>query len=315
MGTFSWTFDMPTGTMKSRALSEKLYFSAVENAVFMDHVTPVSGFGKKKGETVTLPRVAALAEPTSAVLDENMRIPEDTFDLSSTYLTVQELGRAVPYNELAEDLGAFDLKSPIQRKLRDQMSLVLDTLAATAFKSTYVKAIPTGSAALTWDTDGTASSAATVNVNLYHIETIRDYMFGTLQTPMMNGRYVGIFHTNGLRGIKRDPDFSEWYKYTSPDMKFNSEVGTLEQIRFVECNHSDSLSGAAGTGSVLGTGVVFGEDSVAMAEAMSPELRAAMPDDYGRIKGVAWYGQLAFGLIWNATATAGEARVVHVTSS
>jgi len=64
---------------------------------------------------------------------------------------------------------------------------------------------------------------------------------------------------------------------------------------------------------VLGESIFFGQDSVAMAEVLTPELRAAMPADFGRSKAVAWYGILEFGMIWD-TANAGEARVVHVTS-
>ena len=69
-----------------------------------------------------------------------------------------------------------------------------------------------------------------------------------------------------------------------------------------------------GTVSGLGEGVVFGEDNVAMAEVLTPELRAGMPEDLGRSKVVGWYGILQFGLIWT-TANAGQARVVHVASS
>jgi len=50
-----------------------------------------------------------------------------------------------------------------------------------------------------------------------------------------------------------------------------------------------------------------------MAVAEDPELRARIPTDYGRSRGVAWYGILQFGLVWT-TANPGEARVVHLTS-
>ena len=70
-----------------------------------------------------------------------------------------------------------------------------------------------------------------------------------------------------------------------------------------------------GTGSVLGEGVVFGDDAVVMAEAISPELRAAMPQDFGRSQAVAWYGVLAFAQVWGDSGNAGQARVVHVGST
>jgi len=106
----------------------------------------------------------------------------------------------------------------------------------------------------------------------------------------------------------------EWHKYTDKEAKFTGEVGKIEKIRFIETNHSDALSSAKGLNSVLGEAVFFGEDAVAMAVAEDPHLRIMSPGDYGRQKGVAWYGILEFGIIWD-TANAGEAKIVHLTSS
>lgn len=314
MSQFTWVYDAPTGVYKQHAMSMKLYEAAVEDSVFMDHVQPVSGYGRGRGENVTLTRVANITEPTSSVLSETDRISEDTFSLSTTSITVSELGRAVPYTSLSNDLSEFDLENPIQKKLRQQMTLTLDTLAAAAFQTGQIKYAPTGIASNNIATAGTFGTAAAANMNLWHVEEIRDYLYDTLHCPMIGDSYVGIFRTLGCRGIKRDPDFVEWHKYTSPDVKFNSEIGRLEEIRFIETNHANALA-EVGTSSVLGEGVVFGEDAVAMAEAMSPELRASIPDDFGRSKAVAWYAVLAFGQIFGDSANAGEARVVHVGST
>lgn len=312
MPQYTWTMDSPTGTYKSHAMSRDLYEAAIAETVFVEHTRPESGYGKKKGESVTLVRVRNTTEPTAAELSETDRMPEDAFTLSTRTLTVREIGRAIPYTSLSEDLSAFDLLNPIQTQLRQQMSLYMDTLAGTAYKAALIKYVPTGVASSTITTNGTPGATASANVNVYHLEEIRDYLYGTLQAPMMEGCYVGIFSTLGLRGIKRDPSFEEWKKYTDPSAKYASEVGKIEQIRLSESNHVGVLP-ATGTGSVLGPGVVFGQDSVAVAEAMAPELRAAIPSDFGRSKAIAWYGILTFGLIWD-TANAGEARVMHVTS-
>jgi hypothetical protein len=138
-------------------------------------------------------------------------------------------------------------------------------------------------------------------------------MHDTLLAPTWDGgNYMGVGRTLALRGIRRDPAWEQWHVYTNPEAKQNFEVGRIENIRWVETNHAQAL-GKVGTNSVLGEAIVFGADSVVMAEVITPELRAAMPQDYGRSKGVAWYGNLAFGLVWD-TANAGEARVVRVTS-
>lgn len=314
MVQFTWTFDAPTGTYKSHAMSMHLYQAALQKSVFMDYCRPVEGYGRKRGETITLTRISNLTEPTTPVLAEGIRIPEDTMSISTKAITVSEIGRSVPYTNLADELSEFDIENIVQKRLRDQMKLALDTMVATAFKTAKVKFTPTGMASYQTATNGTAPTSATENWTVYLCEEIRDYMFDTLATPPYEGDdYVAIVRTLGLRGIKRDPSWEEWHKYTNPQAKYNSEVGRMENIRFVETNHNNAL-GKVGTGSVLGEGVVFGEDAVAMAEAMSPELRAAMPGDFGRAKAVAWYGILNFGLIWD-TANQGEARVIHVCST
>lgn len=310
---YNWTFDAPTGTYKSHAMSMRLYEAAVANSVCLDHVSTVEGFGKGKGETVTLTRVRNIAEPASADLDEMMRIPEDEFDLSTKLITVREIGRSVPYTSLSNDLSEFDLENPIQTKLREQMRMVLDTKCSKAFKKTLIKYAPTGAATSNIAVNGTFGAAATSNLNFFHAEEIRDYMYDTIHVPPVGDSYIGIFRSLGLRGIKRDEKWEEWHKYTDPQVKFNGEVGQIEGIRFIESNHNSAF-GKVGTGAVLGEGVVFGQDSVAIAEAMTPELRAAIPDDFGRSRAVAWYGILEFDIIWD-TANDGEARIVHVGSA
>lgn len=280
----------------------------------MEFARPVDGFGKKKGENVTLVRVATITEPTSGVIAESSKIPEDVFSLSTVSITVNEYGRAVPFTSLAEDLSEFDIENPIQMRLKEQQKLVLDTACAAAFKTCKVKYAPTSSTAGTFDTDGTMSTTALANLNVFHVEVLADYLWDTLRVPRWSGDdYVAICRTLALRGIKRDPQWESWKIYTTPEAKATGEVGKIEGVRFIQTNHNSAL-GKVGTGSVLGECVFFGQDAVALAEVQTPELRAAIPTDFGRSKSVAWYGVLEFGLIWD-TANAGEAKVITVTSA
>lgn len=314
MAEFTWVFDAPSGTYKNHALSNAILEAAIAQTVVAPFARTVEGFGKNKGDTITITRIQNLTEPTSAVLSETTRIPEDTFALSTKSLTVQELGRAVPYTELSTDLAYFDLENGIQRKLYAQLSLVLDSLAATGLKNTKIKYIPTGLSSRTINTDGTTTTA-TANLNVFHVEEIRDFMYDTLNAPPYEGSdYVGIFRTQAMRGIKRDPSWEEWHKYTDPMAKWNNEIGRIENVRFVETNHANAFANNQGTGSVLGTGVVFGDEALYLAEAMTPELRAGLPEDFGRSKSVAWYGILKYDIAWD-TGNVGEAKVLHVTST
>lgn len=315
MSTQTWTFDAPTGVYKNHALSSDLRQAAIAETKFMQFVKPEAGYGKKKGDNITITRVSNLSVPTSGKLTENEKIPEDTLSITTVSITVSEWGRSVPFTSFADDLSKFNLENIIQRALRDQMKLVMDNAAADAFQTAQVKAIPDGAASIVFDTDGTASTTATVNMNFYHVEQIRDYLFSTLNVPPFEGDdYIGLVSTKAKRGVMSDDAFETWHKYTDPQAKYNSEIGRLENIRFIEVNNTGALSGSLGSGGVLGEAVIFGADAVAMAVVSDPELRAAIPQDFGRSKAVAWYGVLEFGIIWD-TANAGEARIVHVTSA
>lgn len=321
MAQFTWASGMPsTGALKTTYLAKKLYTAAIAECVFMDHVSTEDGFGKGKGESVTLPRISRQTEATDYSLAETDRIPESALTVTGKVVTVGEFGKAIPLTNFAKDLSQFDLQNAVQGELKDQMKLALDSRACRAFKTSLYKYTPTGAAAASTATNGTAPTAATANMNVYHCEQIRDILYDTYKTAPADGsNYIGIFRTLGLRGIKRDPDWELWHQYTDPQAKYTSEIGRLEQIRFIETNHGSSTVGSSGlnicgTSSVLGEGVVFGADAVRMVEAMTPELRVGIPQDFGRLQAVAWYGIYEFSIVWD-TANAGELKIVHVTST
>lgn len=318
MAQHSWVNDGPSGVYKNHDLSSRIRMASIKEAKFMQFVKPEEGYGKKKGESVTITRVSNVTVPSDDVLNELARVPEDTLSLSTQAITVAERGRAIPYTKLSIDLSHFDLGNAIQKKLKDQLKLRLDISASAAFKDGQILAIPTGVSETTFETDGAASNTAASNLNMYHVESIRDYMFSTLNiAPYMDDDYVCVMITQAKRGLMRDPAWVDWKKYTDPAAKFNGEVGRIENIRFVETNHTSALADSLGTGDVMGESVFFGEDPVSMAVAEDPHLIAEenVGNDFGRSKSVAWYGIYGFAQIWSDSANAGEARVVYMTSA
>lgn len=312
---FSWTFDAPTGTYKQHELSSKLRIASIAQTKFLQFTRPEPGYGKKKGESITITRLSNITVPSNGRIAENNRIPEDNIVLTTTSIVVSEWGRAVPYTSLSSDLGKFDPESMIQKKLKDQMALVLDSAAAAAHKTGQIKAEATGSTSINFDTGGTATQQAVSNLQVYHVEQIRDYMFSTLFVPPYeNDDYVALVSTKAKRGVINDPAWEIWHKYTDPQAKWAGEIGRIENCRFVEINNTSALSGSLGLNGVCGEAIFMGEDGVATAVAEDPELRAAIPQDFGRAKSVAWYGILEFGIVWT-TSNPGEAKIVHVTST
>ena len=315
MATQSWTYDAPSGVYKNHAISSDIRYAAIAMTKFMQFSKPVEGYGGGKGSNVTITRVSNVAVPSDDSLVELERIPEDTLSLSTQAISVVERGRAIPFTSLSKDLAHFDIENAIQRKLRDQLSLRLDQLCATAFKVGQVKGCPDGIASITFTTNGAANGTASVNLNVYHVEQIRDQLFSTYHVqPYAGEDYMCLISTKGRRGIMRDPNWEKWHTYCDAEAKFKGEIGRLEGIRFVESNNTNALSGSLGASSVLGEAVFFGDDPVAMASVHDPELRAKESEDYGRSKGVAWYGIYGFDQIWKDSANDGEARVIHVTS-
>lgn len=315
MAQYTWTFDAPSGTFKEHTLSRDLLLASLEDVTFPEHAGDAGGYGRKQGESVTWTRVSNIAEPNSAVLSEVDRIPEDPYSITTRDAVVQELGRAVPFTSLTEDLSWYDVENSVQGKLRSQMSLVLDTLASVAFKDTQLKYNTTGAGTGTLSTNGTFAGASTVNLDTGHLEELHDILYDTYHADYAEGEnYVGIFRQLGIRGVLNDSNFQSWMQYTDPTSRFNNEVGRWSQIRLTRTNHNNAL-GRVGTASVLGEGVIFGRDTVRLAEAMAPELRAAIPQDFGRKKAVAWYGILRYRSVWGDTANAGEANCIHVGSA
>jgi hypothetical protein len=103
-------------------------------------------------------------------------------------------------------------------------------------------------------------------------------------------------------------------QYTDPQAKYNGEAGRIESVRIIPTNHA--TFGNVGTSSVLGEGIVFGKNAIAMAEARTPELYATVPQGHaGRFKAVSFYGIIRFRLAWEDSSNSGEANLIHVGSA
>lgn len=315
MANFEWSFDAPSGVYKNFSLSADLRSAAVAESKFMQFVRPESGYGRKSGESITIARVSNLAIPTSGKLQEGLKIPEDSLTISSVSITVSEWGRAVPYTSLSDDLSKFDMESIVQKELMKQMRLILDGACAAAFKQAKLRVNSNSVSTIQLGTAGSFVGTATNNLSVAHVEAIRDLMYQSYLIPPYEGDdYIALVSTKAKRGLLSDPAWEDWHKYTDPQSKYNGEVGRIENIRFIETNNNSALSNAVGTGSAVGEALFFGADSVVMAVALDPELRAGIPGDFGRQKAVAWYGIMEFGLVWD-TGNAGEAKVIYFGSA
>lgn len=314
----TWTNDAPSSptVYKYQALSEQLYSAAFEKAEVIQWCTPVSGYGKKKGESVGLFTITGPTEKSSYLLQENVRIPESTVAITGTTITVAEFGNAITHSNLFDELSKYDIKNFIQKRLVQDMKLGLDLHSGAAFKTASVCFTPTSATAATVDTNGTPSVAVAAGVGVTHLQLARDYLYGTLKAPYFGdgGSYIGLFNWAATRSIRTDPLWKEWYVNGHPEKIQTGMIGKIENIDIIETNHDTVLQTVTVSNVAMGQGFVFGDEAVAFAEAVTPELRIKVADDYGRNQGVAWYGVCNWGVI-HPNANAREARIIRFSGN
>jgi N4-gp56 family major capsid protein len=305
----SWELDAPSGVYKDHALSAKIRRAAVADAQFAAFVRPEQGFGKGKGQSITITRIFPLAKATR--VSELDRLPSGRPLIDTLQITVSEWGFKIPMTEFEKNLTYFDLTNPFQGVLRDQMRLTMDDMVADAVKQTVYKYTPISTGGV-FSTNGVAGGTADVNLGIPDLRAIHDELRELKSPPFRNGKYVGILSTKAARGIKNDPEYKDWQAPTSNGPFMDARLRDVEGFILIETNNFDALSNSLGTGGVLGEAVFFGADHAAMATVLEPELRTGLPEDLGRFRDVGWVGEIEAGLIWGDDAE--YARVIHVTS-
>lgn len=303
-----WEWDAPSGVYKDHALSSDIRRAAVADAQFAAFARPESGFGRGKGQSITITKIFPL--PLATRVSEIERLPSGRPAIDTLQITVSEWGFKIPMTEFEKNLTYFDLTNPFQAVLRDQMRLTMDDMVSDAFKTTLIKYTPVTTGGV-FSTNGTAGATADTNLAIPDLREIHDELRDLKVPTYRNGKYIGILSTKAARGIKNDPEYKDWQAPTGSGPFMDARLRDVEGFILIETNHSTALSNALGTGSVLGEAVFFGADSVALASVMEPELRAGLPEDLGRFRDSGWVGEVEAGLIWTE---ADYSRAIHVTS-
>ncbi len=316
MAMQQWAVSADGGYMANPTLSKKLRHAAQPMMKVRAQARPMDAFGKGMGDTYDFDKVSNVNTAGRAI-GETERIPVTKFVIRKASMTIAEYGNSIEWTGKLATLSQFDLTDPTQLAMRNDMAKVLDVNCATEFKTTKMAYIPTAAATGSFETDGAPISAtATVPLNLFHLKEIVDRAITDLVPPAVGGEdgdYVLVTQRKSIRGLVDDSEFQEWTKYTEGPKRLNGEIGRIYRTRIVETTHSGALT-TKGTGSALGEGLFIGSDAVAEAVAIPEELRSKIPDDYGRVKGLAWYYLGGWKNIWDLT-TDGEYRTIHITSA
>lgn len=290
-------------------------------------------FGKvtRAGQTFTWDVVPMMGRGDRSLTETNT-IPQGNHTVVQGTLTMNERGYSVPYTELLENLSQFAVRQPIMKVLKYDAMVDLDALVWQQFNKTPLRAAATATGdAITLTTNSTATLTVSQGISTTNLKSIVDTMKGRNIPYYTDRDYYAIARPLALRKLK--DQLESIYQYTTDglEMIMNGEIGRYSDTRFVEQTAIPS-GGAAdsttfnpftdtsdpwnvGTGSNGDWVFVFGADTVCEAVHTPEEIRAKIPDDYGRSKGIAWYALLGYGITHNDSNNVAQARIVKFDSA
>jgi len=264
-------------------------------------VKDASQQGKSKGNTYTWDTVLDVATAGTNLV-ETTTMPETEFTIVQGTLTIDEAGVAVPYTGKLEALSKFAAREPIMKSLRNDATKYFDKMAHAQFDRTPLRVVPTTTAGINTYTNGTFTGTATVAFNSNHHKLIMDWMKERNIPAYTADDYYAVSWPSTYRTFKNNLESIKQYTTEGFGMLMNGEIGRYENCRFVEQTNI-AKAGWTNTDWIF----FFGDDTVAEAVAVPEEVRAKIPTDYGRSRGIAWYYLGGFGLVHT---TASQARVV-----
>jgi N4-gp56 family major capsid protein len=296
------------GFFTNNQLSMQVRYKAQTMQRFRQFCDTEMAAGAGRGEKVFFNKVSNISTG-GGTLVETDTIPKRNYTITQGTLTLNEYGNSIPFTQKLRTLSEIQVPETVRTVLQNDMKTVLDSAAATQFKTNDYIATITNTATTTFGSAAAALATAGANMSDKNVRDIVDRM-KTLNIPKRdNDEYVCIASTNSIRGLY---DFFE-SKAVNTTMAplYRGEVGTYYGCRFIE--ETNFLSNADGSNGLYGEAVFFGADAVREGIAIPEEIRIAIPSDYGRDQGIAWYGLLGFQQTWDFSAD-GQTRIIVVDS-
>lgn len=309
MGQQLWVTDSLGGYLGNPKLSKELRFAAQPLMKFRQFVQIKEALGMNNDDTVYFDKISNIST-AGGTLVETDTIPEHQFTVERGTIVITEYGNSIPFSGKLDALAEFDVDNAVTRVLRDDMAKVLDKAVAEKFRLCELKwtGEGTGTYGLATCSDGTATEAGVGVVYPDDVYKIVAELQINNVAPYDGENYMCIASVNYLADIRLGADWTDAVKYGDPERLFSGEAGRFAGVRFIMENNF--LSNTSGTSSIGGEAFYFGADAIMEAVAIPEELRAKVPTDFGRSKGVAWYSLLGFSKIWDV-ATDGQPKIIN----
>jgi hypothetical protein len=301
------------GFYASFNLSKELRQAVAATNKFRQFADVRDAFGKvtRTGQTFTWDTVPMMNRGNRQLTETNT-VPQGSHTVLQGTLTMYERGFSVPYTDFLESLAMVSVRQPIMKVLKYDAVCDIDCVVHQQFNLTPLRAASTSSTVdITLTTNSTATLTAVNPIGTANVKSIVDTMKGRNIPRYQHDDYYAIARPLALRGLKNTLETLSQYTESGFEMIMNGEIGrSYENVRFVEqttipaggAADSTTFDPFTDTADAWGTGTsgdwvfFFGEDTVCEAIHTPEEIRAKITDDYGRSKGIAWYGLMGYGI-------------------
>lgn len=309
-----WSVAAEGGYMYSDQLSDVLRIAMQPLQRFRQFCDIEPAVGKHRGATFNW-NIYSNVATAGGVLNEVEKMPETNFTIAQQSLTLYERGNSVPFTGVLNDLSKHPVENVIRKVLKNDCNKAMETAAHSQFDSTLLVTVPTGgtsTTAMTTDVDGVTAVTNNVGMGNAHVKLIIDLM-KERNIPAYDGtNYISIGRPSSFRDFKDDLEAIGQYTERGFGLILHGEIGRhYEGCRFFE---QTGIASESWTNSKSDAVYFFGDDAVVEGVAVPEEMRGAIPGDFGRSRGVAWYAINGFGIVHNETG-ATENRIVKWDSA
>lgn len=302
MAGIVWTGN--EGYLSAKNLDKEIRHALRPECKFRQFASVKNAVGKNRGDKFHWNVYSKVANK-GAKLVETSPMPQTNFTVTQGEMIITEYGNSVPYTGKIEALSEHNVKEIIHSVMKQDAKEVFDGEVEAEFNKTKLRVAPTGgtsTSAVTLTTNGATTVVNNVALGKDHIKAIVDIMKERNIANFQGNDYAAIARPTTLRQLKND--LEEVHKYVEPGFRMilAGEIGRYEGVRFFEQTNvaADPTKFANGKSDWC---YFFGADTVAEGVAVPEEIRAKIPDDYGRGKGIAWYYLGGFALTHKEDAT------------
>lgn len=289
-----WKLDTLGGFMYSDQLSDTLRTSLQPLTRFRNFCDVEDAKEKGTGDKFNW-NVYSDVKQQGGNLNEEQEMPKTSFDIRQETLTITEKGNSVPYTRKLDLLSAHSCETVIHKVLKNDARKALDAGAYEQFSRAPVTVAPTSGTSTTAVTFTNGATGITNNVamNKAHVKGIADEMAERDVTPYDGENYCSLGRPSTFRGLKDDLEALHMYVDAGFARIAAGEIGRYEGIRFFQ---QTNIPSKEWTNAKSDEAFFFGADTAAEAIVEPEQIRAKLPGDYGRSRGMAWYYLGGFGI-------------------